>query len=1457
MSGSQDLPFLFVPDWAALPAGQRVSLVVTRLVWEQSVALGNLSPSGQVVRLSGLFPAAARSCSCVTVLGATFLSRSSLLDLALDHSSKVLCHGALSVDRLSNYVEVCAGVGLSAIGFTRVGFRHVCAVELQPKLAELHRSIHPGVEVVCADITQDSTAGLVFDRCPNPGVVMAGIACQPYSRGGSQQGGLDSRSLTLPGTLRFCHLVQAPILVLECVAPAAQHAYVQDHIRALQVQLGYNVVEFTMKLENVWAACRHRWWVVATLGCRGPVRVPPYPDGSTLCVRDLMPYVRQWTQDAEDQLALTNDEQEKFQLGGQLLKSHVVKPDQKLSTALHSWGGQIRPCACECRPQGFSDQLLTAKGVYAQLIQKASGSSTPAFRHMHVQEVALLNGVPLDLQWGHDERLNLCAIGQMAAPMQAIWIAGAIRRHVQLTFGLEDPLDLISALQDLKQVVLTQSKDLWPAIPSAPTEQLLDHVIEIHEPFRPCKIIRCSPVSRIRDLLQAETREHGQAPQIFTWDHTPLQGDELVSTFSKLQLLRHDQVMPDAHMEEPEAFEMVPFDADDMPDAQVRQVASTQMDEPVAQVPPSDTAMQLLSSKPTDVQDAAVATVMTMNPDQLVALLPPLVVDQDLCNSLRNQVLSKEAREQLLQQQGTVWADDEIWWHLMAIPHVQDTVFLDPMLASSWLTAGTLDLVHQWISLHNRPNRIVSVVLKDGHWIPCIWTWKVCTLTFQTWEHDSVDLNGLNVLHGLFCRALGLTMFNVSCTRRGFGLRHCGAAAVLFLMSRLCGDPLPSTDLELDFAADSLRNDFKLAHGPDLVMSRPWCWGAGVPDLHAVLATLLQSHGVPSAASTQRARLIIQSLGKDEVQSAMHGVAPWKSLKHLANQHMPRIQLVLPDELNAVVNDRKVKQPNKGARKPKNVAAPTKPLDIDPSRLSLVDHTFCTGNDVAVAQIPLSQVGPLNTGLALVTYNEAKPFLLSGELLTQRSLALLVVNGPDELQTDLQWSSIRFAATCLINQQPVLLSGFLVQLGAQVIYPYTQTEANAVSDVPVACARITVHKDQWPQAWDQFAEHPFRNVLSVLPPLQACRQDGCSCTKWHPDAMDSATDVVLDVFRRQFFTETGRPTKAAHASHFGVQVRYLKSQELKLLQLSGQNGVYIEPRIPDATAPSGEFQVVWMPQLDFSSAQHRSQCEPLSIGLARSGRRFGIRVRALDFQKVFAQLRPDGHFLAPGTRQLWHCGPWPYGSDRKSLAKVFSEWQWQARPLQPSKPVNGGMMWLIQSIDDPSQVVWNMKHGQVVVSRCSSVNDAVLDSAAVLGPQATVDLCTSTSPMDPWLERDPWQQAVKTVPTQAPSVAHQLHELESRLEKSLLDKLPPERMDTDEQENRLSLLEQQMQHLAHRHQTLETTVNEHHQQNQAQVQSLQAQMVSQMEVQRSHMAGMFEDQMQKLETILSKRGRHE
>ena len=245
-------------------------------------------------------------------LNAVFLSVGSVVDLALDDQSSVFAHQPFCSDHVFNLVELCSGAVLSAIGFTRLVFKHRCAFERQPRLAELHAAVHPGVPVVCADITSDATAGLVSARCPEPSTIMSGFSCQPFSRGGIQQGGSDSHASSLPGTLRLMHLLQAPALVLECVAQARDNQYVQDHIQALNTQLGLYVSDCLLKLEDVWAARRHRWWMIATHPCIGPVSIPNLQQSSNLAVRDLMPYVHRWPASEEEQLILTPHEVENF-----------------------------------------------------------------------------------------------------------------------------------------------------------------------------------------------------------------------------------------------------------------------------------------------------------------------------------------------------------------------------------------------------------------------------------------------------------------------------------------------------------------------------------------------------------------------------------------------------------------------------------------------------------------------------------------------------------------------------------------------------------------------------------------------------------------------------------------------------------------------------------------------------------------------------------------------------------------------------------------------------------------------------------------------------------------------------------------------------------------------------------------------------------------------------------------
>ena len=82
-------------------------------------------------------------------------------------------------------------------------------------------------------------------------------------------------------------------------------------------------------------------------------------------------------------------------------------------------------------------------------------------------------------------------------------------------------------------------------------------------------------------------------------------------------------------------------------------------------------------------------------------------------------------------------------------------------------------------------------------------------------------------------------------------------------------------------------------------------------------------------------------------------------------------------------------------------------------------------------------------------------------------------------------------------------------------------------------------------------------------------------------------------------------------------------------------------------------------------------------------------------------------------------------------------------------------------------------------------------------------------------------------------------------------------MEVDDQDQRLQMLEAQVHQLTARQASLETTVQDNHQQNTAQVQSLQQQMKVQLDLQTHQMQSMLTDQMAGIEHILAKKPRTE
>ena len=908
-------------------------------------------------------------------------------------------------------MEFCAGCGASAVGFSEAGFSHRAAVEWNEPMAKLHQQVHPSVPIIQGDIGEVETLIKLSQICPEPFSLMAGVSCQPYSRGGSQFGGQDSRAQTVPAVSRACYLLQIPLVFLECVVPAKTNAFVRSHLNHMCQQLGMKLSECTMHLENTWAANRARWWVVAINSRFGEIELPQPPLGRFV-VQDLIPYVIDWPPSEQQQLILTEEEDKVFEKHGPQRK-FAVKLGQKLPTALHSWGGQAVGCACGCRQTGFSSQLLEERGLFAQLfpvVNVKPGESR--WRHLHVKEVSLLNGLPPLLSWGQDQRLNLAAAGQMASPLQATWIGAVTIKQVFSTMNRHDWKEPAACVNNLKQLVLEQTQTLFPKMVATPSED--SSIVRLwfdHDPETVMHIKVC-PTASVRQLHEAESK----LTKIPLDEYHFADGTNgaILDLETKVAGLSVCVVRSRQETSPPKPVPLPELKPADLYPNEVQKVAAD----------PLVTEIQV-DKKELGTGDNNAIKVLPRS--HLTDLVPPQVTDVKTCATFRAQPIFVQDRLDVLYSQGGITGDDEIIWHLQqAVSEVPRTAMLDPLLALGWLHHQNLNQVAQWIAEHPEVNIVVTALWTQGHWTPIVWNASGSQLEVYLWDVHMIDTARFNPLHHAFCLGFEKPRYAVAHSIRSFcSLGFCGAAAIAFIRFRLKLISLPEELSMLQTLHEQFRLDF-INHLQTIDQTlRPWCWGNGLIDVTSGLVSILQQHGAPQKVALSRAKLVLQSLGKDTVQHALEGGSPWKSLKALANSHDPPVRLVLQDELTTKQQTKTQPKRKQNNLKPSVV----RPADLNPSLLVLEPETFVDPSGTAMQQIPLAHVGPLASGVALASMAEAQTFLKAGNVLTHGSLALLILHPVEDLPTPLLWSTVRFAAKCSANQEPLLLSGALVQLG--------------------------------------------------------------------------------------------------------------------------------------------------------------------------------------------------------------------------------------------------------------------------------------------------------------------------------------------------------------------------------------------------------------------------------------------
>eukprot|EP00438_Fugacium_kawagutii_P016564 Skav227392 [mRNA] locus=scaffold3215:106803:116693:+ [translate_table: standard] len=383
--------------------------------------------SGYFYRVDGCLGESAASYALLSV---KVVVNGRVPQLSIDSQSFVIPHSIPDWPHMHDLVEACSGMGFMGVGTTAVGLCPIAGCDINKTFCDAYTKIQ-GRVAIHGDIGNPSTVADLWAKCANLSGIIAGVSCQPYSVLGDHGSGSDARAASLPGVLHAIHWLRAPYAILECVPPIANDPYAQKELDDFCKGTGYTRHEVILSLSDIWPSRRQRWWCILSAPALGKIVVPPFPSNFGLSkIAQLITGDMQMDQQELDQLLLSEVECAAFGTDSPSCE-YFMNGLGVLPCALHAWGNQLSACPCGCRQQGLSERRLKERGLHGVLAMTSDDKP----RHLHPAELAVLCGADPVEDW-EPLKFSLCGIGQLASPLQSLWVGAHVKVHLErIQFG--------------------------------------------------------------------------------------------------------------------------------------------------------------------------------------------------------------------------------------------------------------------------------------------------------------------------------------------------------------------------------------------------------------------------------------------------------------------------------------------------------------------------------------------------------------------------------------------------------------------------------------------------------------------------------------------------------------------------------------------------------------------------------------------------------------------------------------------------------------------------------------------------------------------------------------------------------------------------------------------------------------------------------------------------------------
>ena len=452
-----------------------------------------------------------------TIYGLVVNEVDPIVMLACDESTVCVSSPPLMGTFAPHVVELGACTGAMAIGPMFVGARVAACVD-NCNLACQHLRLNQHGAVLEADLLDPATTRCLHQTLDStPHTSLFGFPCQPYSSQGSQRHQLDPRSKVFWAGLRSIFLLQSQAAILECVVGASCDAAIRQGLESLAECMGWRVQDVVLKLEDQWPMHRRRWWVILFPLTWGHPALESWPvsfDHPT--IGHVLPFWGLWDDHVEDSLSLTSREFEDFRNPQYGHDNRFLTQQHKCQTVLHSYANTHQACPCGCRLNGFSTAAFEANGLRGFFV-KSQRTGMPRF--LHPLELATLLTIPLSVLHLSPPRSALCLLGQVAAPLQSLWLYLHLIRCASSVLPSIKPLDPLAVIHKYKAEIVAQLQNGFPFGVDFPTRDFQ----LFHHDGAPVHLLSCGS-STIAQLLQAESinLEWGTTGAILSPSGTPL-----------------------------------------------------------------------------------------------------------------------------------------------------------------------------------------------------------------------------------------------------------------------------------------------------------------------------------------------------------------------------------------------------------------------------------------------------------------------------------------------------------------------------------------------------------------------------------------------------------------------------------------------------------------------------------------------------------------------------------------------------------------------------------------------------------------------------------------------------------------------------------------------------------------------------------------------------------------------